>query len=53
MSHSTAKALAQGNALSHLLVEKRIDFYEAILERDASQSVFLRGWLRRANQFRA
>ena len=53
MSHSTAKALAQGIALSHLLLEKRIDCYEAILERDASQNGVLRGWLRRANQFRA
>lgn len=48
-----AAVSALGNALSNLLVEKRIDFYEAIIDRDASQGVFLRGWLRRANEFRA
>ena len=48
-----AAVSALGNSLSNLLVEKRIDFYEAIVDRDASQGVFLRGWLRRANEFRA
>jgi len=48
-----AAVSALGNALSNLLVEKRIDLYKAIVDRDASQGVFLRGWLRRANEFRA
>ena len=44
---------ALGDALANLLVEKRIGFYSAIVARDASQGVFLRGWLRRANEFPA
>ena len=34
------------------VVEERIKFYHRIVERNESQRVFLRGWLRRANSFR-
>lgn len=45
-------AVALGNALVNRLVERRVAFFEAIVAGDASQGVFLRGWLNRANEFR-
>lgn len=41
-----------GKRLVNSLVDKRVSFYRAIVDRDASQAVFLRGWLRRAEEFR-
>lgn len=41
-----------GEVLVNRLVDKRVSFYRAIVDRDASQGVFLRGWLRRAEEFR-
>ena len=40
-----------GTELVNKLVERRIGFYHAIVDRDASQKVFLKGWLRRAREF--
>ncbi|MBT6274539.1 MAG: hypothetical protein HOI95_10445 [Chromatiales bacterium] len=39
-------------ALVNKLVARRIAFYKAIVGRNASQKVFLRGWLKRAEEFR-
>ena len=47
-----AAASALGDALENKLVDRRVAFYQSIVARDASQSVFLRGWLNRANEFR-
>ncbi len=47
-----AAAAAVGNALVDKLVDRRVAFFNAIVAGDASQQVFLRGWLRRANEFR-
>lgn len=47
-----AAADVMGNALINRLVDRRIAFYEAIVAGDPSQAVFLRGWRRRANEFR-
>ena len=47
-----AAAGAGGGALIDKLVDRRIGFCNAIVAGDASQQVFLRGWLRRANEFR-
>lgn len=44
--------MALGNLLINRLVDKRVAFYKAIVADDASQSVFLNGWLNRANEFR-
>ncbi|CAB1080273.1 Lysozyme (N-acetylmuramidase) family, (EC [Olavius algarvensis Delta 1 endosymbiont] len=41
-----------GEELINFLVDKRIQFYHQIVENKPSQSVFLKGWLRRANEFR-
>jgi hypothetical protein len=46
-----AAAGALGDGLINKLVDERIAFYEAIVAGDASQGVFLRGWLNRANEF--
>lgn len=43
---------ALGNALVNRLVDRRVAFFETIVAGDASQGVFLRGWLNRANEFR-
>jgi lysozyme family protein len=32
------------------LVEQRVPFYEALVERDSSQRVFLKGWLNRVQK---
>jgi len=40
-----------GNYFQNAIVEERIKFYHRIVERNASQKVFLKGWLRRANSF--
>jgi hypothetical protein len=47
-----AAADALGNALINSVVDRRIALYQAIVAGDESQRVFLRGWLRRANEFR-
>ena len=47
-----AAAAAVGGALVEKLVDRRVAFFNAIVAGDASQQVFLRGWLRRANEFR-
>lgn len=38
--------------LVNAICERRVEFYHAIVERRPSQKVFLRGWLRRADEFR-
>ena len=43
---------ALGSALVNRLVDRRVSFFETIVAGDASQGVFLRGWLNRANEFR-
>ena len=40
-----------GDKLNNNLVERRISLYQSIIERDASQQVFLKGWLQRAREF--
>lgn len=50
--HVGRAADAMGAYLQDALVEERIKFYHRIVERNESQRVFLRGWLRRANSFR-
>lgn len=40
-----------GAYLINAIVDERIIFYEAIVQRNPSQSVFLKGWLRRARSF--
>lgn len=45
-------ANALGDALVNRLVDRRVAFFEAIVAGDASQGVFLNGWLNRANEFR-
>ena len=42
---------AMDNYLQNAIVEERIKFYHRIVERNSSQKVFLKGWLRRANSF--
>jgi lysozyme family protein len=42
---------AMGNYFQNAIVEERIKFYHRIVERNPSQSVFMKGWLRRANSF--
>jgi lysozyme family protein len=41
-----------GSDLSNMLVDTRVAFYNRIVEKNPSQHVFLKGWLRRANEFR-
>lgn len=41
-----------GEDLINFLVDKRIQFYHQIVDKNSSQSVFLNGWLNRANEFR-
>jgi len=41
-----------GTELINFLVDKRIQFYHQIVEKNSGQSVFLKGWLKRANEFR-
>ena len=49
----TVKAVSEeGENLINLLVDKREDFYRQIVAGDASQGVFLKGWLNRAKEFR-
>jgi Glycosyl hydrolase 108/Predicted Peptidoglycan domain len=43
---------ALGNTLVNRLVDRRVGFFQTIVAGDASQGVFLRGWLNRANEFR-
>ncbi len=42
---------AMGNYFQNAIVEERIKFYHRIVERNPSQKVFMKGWLRRANSF--
>jgi hypothetical protein len=44
---------AMGLALVNKLVDRRVMLFKAIVAGDNSQSVFLKGWLKRANEFRA
>jgi len=44
-------ALDLGDALVNKLVARRIALFQAIVEGDASQKVFLAGWLNRAREF--
>jgi lysozyme family protein len=41
-----------GNEFVNSLVDTRVKFYNDIVHNNPSQSVFLKGWLRRANSFR-
>lgn len=41
-----------GSELINFLVDKRIQFYHQIVEKNPNQRVFLKGWLKRANEFR-
>lgn len=43
---------AMGNYLMNALVDERIAFYRAIVQRDPTQRRFLAGWIRRAESFR-
>ena len=43
---------AIGKLLINKLVDQRVKLYESIVAGDASQAVFLKGWLRRADAFR-
>ena len=45
------RVLSDLSGLNNSLVFARIDFYNAIVKRDDTQKVFLRGWLNRANKF--
>ena len=45
-------AAAMGNYFQNAIVEERIKLYNKIVERNESQGVFLRGWLRRAESFK-
>ncbi|MDM0075096.1 glycosyl hydrolase 108 family protein [Variovorax sp. J2P1-59] len=51
---SAANALAAlgAKALVNLLVDRRVELFKSIAGKDASQKVFLKGWLRRAEEFR-
>ncbi|WP_426994487.1 glycoside hydrolase family 108 protein [Methylomonas sp. CM2] len=40
-----------GNDLIRHIVERRIAFYHAIVKHDPSQSAFISGWVRRAEEF--
>jgi len=53
--HSATKALADigSKALVNKLVDRRVALFKAIAANDVSQEVFLKGWLRRAEEFRA
>lgn len=44
-------AARMGSVLPNALVEERVRFFEAIVARDASQKVFLKGWVSRARSF--
>ena len=48
----TNAAAAMGKLLINKLVDRRVQLYESIVAGDPSQAVFLKGWLRRANEFR-
>ncbi|NDH49013.1 MAG: hypothetical protein EBY41_00425 [Proteobacteria bacterium] len=43
---------SMGGFLINAIVEERIEFCERIVENNPSQSVFLKGWTNRANEFR-
>jgi hypothetical protein len=45
-------AAAHGTVLINFLVDKRVEFYNRIVDRDETQKVFLKGWMKRANEFR-
>jgi lysozyme family protein len=46
----TAQA-RMGLYFNNAIVDERINFYNAIVARNSSQQVFLRGWIRRAKSF--
>ena len=52
---SATKALTAvgAKALVNKLVDRRVALFRAIATNDVSQEVFLKGWLRRAEEFRA
>ena len=43
---------SMGGQLNNALVDMRISFYLGIVSRNPTQKVFLKGWLRRAEEFR-
>lgn len=45
--------VAGAQTLARLIIEKRKQFYEAIIARDASQRVFQRGWMNRLAELEA
>lgn len=56
MGPKTAKAChsaqeAMGCLFNNAIMYERINFYNRIVEKDPSQSVFLKGWTRRAKEF--
>lgn len=44
--------ILMGDFLVNAIVERRVEFLNAIVEARPSQSVFINGWTRRANSFR-
>lgn len=50
--HAVDALTAMGPYFLNALVDERKEFFQAIVENDPSQRVFLKGWLRRAEEFR-
>ena len=42
----------EGQAFNNVIADQRADFYRRIVENNASQGKFLKGWLRRAESFK-
>lgn len=44
--------IAMGKVLNNALVDERVRFFNSIVLRDPTQKAFIKGWLKRANEFR-